>query len=182
MNARMIKMILGWNVVLTFLLLAAVAANANLAQAANDPPVKMFSASNDLVGGALGTGSDLIIDGTFPTELAYIEVALPEDKPHLCIAFATAEVEHQSGNGVYEFGIGKGASTHIPSFRRIEMINNEGIQDPKYKEVSTTTAWGNLTGDIRIFFNGRKDHASASDTKVTKASLSVICVKKVLNK
>ncbi len=181
MNTRLFKGLIAWNVALTLLVAGLVAANANLAQAANEPPIKVFDTAAALVGGAQGSGENINLNSTNNIELAHVAVTLPDDKPHMCLAFASAKVEHQSGDGVYVFKLGRPGIYHQPSFRRIEMINNPGINDPNYKEVSTTAAWLGVTGTRTIAFYGAKANAGASDTKVTSASLSVICVKKVLD-
>jgi hypothetical protein len=180
MNTRMIKGFIGWNVVLTFLLLGMVAANANLAEAANDPPVRVFNSTHDLNGGAVDQNTnDVLVQTQSIAVLAEVMVTLPVEKPHMCLATGSAEVEHQSGIGRYTLDLRLGPAQEA-SLRRFELVNNAGVQDPKYKEVSTVGAWKDLTGAHTIRFVARNVGLSNPDFQVTNASLIVICVKKVL--
>lgn len=183
MNSRIVRIILGWNVVLTLLLLGSAAANVASVQASNDPPIRVFTANTQLAGGAgAGQATDILINGTTNSTIADVEIQLPAAKPHICFGFASAEAEHQSGQGLYWFNLLRNGVSPTAAQRRIELIDNGGIQDPKYKEVSTLNTWPNQTGTVTFSFVARKDSAGDSDIKVTNATLSVICVKKQLDK
>jgi hypothetical protein len=181
MNSRIVRTIIGWNVVLTLMLLISAAANVSSAQASFDPPVRVFTATPNLVGGGAGERTtDLTINAVAPQTIAEVQVTLPAAKQHMCFAFGSAEVEHQSGQGVYQFGLERNGFVPTATARRVELIDNPGTQDPKYKEVSTLYSWEGQTGNVTIGFTARKMSGADPDMKVTGATLSVICVKKVI--
>jgi hypothetical protein len=181
MNRGILKWIIVWNLVVTVLLLVTLAARAGLAEAAKEPPVQVFNSSLAVNGGATDQHTaEVPIQQTSYTPLAQVTVNLPQDKPHMCVANASAGAAHESGNGLYLVNLKRNGATLSVANRRFELIDNPGVKEPTYKEVSTLGAWTELTGANTITFSARKNSAADPDMTVVAASLNVYCVKKIL--
>ncbi len=184
MNPRFIRIVIVWNIVLGALLLISLAANAVYVQAANDPPVHVFTASMDDVGAA---GSGTIVDRDV-TSTAYFTLAqigtsaLSANHSHVCVDTASANAEYLEGSGEYVFGVNVNDSTtiHGNSPRTIEMFDNNGINDDSFEEVTTTWAFENISGPNTFTSSARKASAADGDLRIDAAAMTVICLKKHL--
>lgn len=177
------KLLVLWNVALSVLVLVGMALYASAAQAANDPPVRVYSANSDDVGGG-GTGgtADNTIDGTAPDQLRIVTTSnLSANHPHVCIVTASASAKY-AGNGTYIFGLSmdNAGATVSSSDRRIEMFDNGGINDDSYEEVSTVYVFNDVMGSHDFRFSARKSAAGNGSLVVDASSMSVVCLKKNL--
>src|ERR1700682_1845024 len=99
MSNRMVKNLLIWNAALTVLLLASFALNVNWVQAANDPPVKVFSAHADTNGGDYNSStSGVRLNSNTPVNLLSTTVTLSESKPSTCLVTASL-IANAAGHG-----------------------------------------------------------------------------------
>ncbi len=183
MNTRIVKWIVIWNVSLTILLLASLAGNAAWVQAANDPPIRAYTANLEDVGGdGTSVTTDDIISTTTPDVLVGVTTTnLSVNHPHICIVTASAGAVHL-GDGTYTFGLSQDEilSTVAASDRIIELFDNAGINDDSYEEVSTTYAFTGVSGEHTFYFSARKRNAGDGDILVSASSITVVCMKKVL--
>lgn len=187
MNTRWLKIVLIWNAVLTALLLASLLANANFALAANDPPVKVFTARSAHAGGLDGSGTttnvSLNSDSTW-AQLMTVDVNFgTQTHAHQCVAIASADVFNPlSGtHNAYYFdltvGLPNGGSTDGPGTRSIDLVNSSSA--PTIQNVTTNRAFFNIQNGVHtVYFLGRKASGSANAT-VGDSSMSVICMKAV---
>jgi hypothetical protein len=178
---RILKAVVTWNIVLTVMFVIAMGLYAASAQAANDPPVKVFTAHLDDVGGggAVAT-SDNTINGTAPDQLAIVTTnTLGAGHPHTCLVVASAAAKY-AGKGTYVFGLSmdNAAATNVGSERRIEMFDNGGIEDDSWEEVSSTYVYDGVMGSHDFRWSARKSAGADSNLIVDAATLSVVCVKK----
>jgi hypothetical protein len=109
---------------------------------------------------------------------------------HGCVATASADMDHNGAAGVenqYLFVLARNDSnplTNTGSERLLELVDNNDVNDPDSKPVSTTQHFTGLTrtngvngtGTHNFYFLGRKVEAGDSNADVLDASLSVICV------
>jgi hypothetical protein len=176
------RILVMWNVALTVLVLVGMALYASAAQAANDPPVSVFTANADDVGGdGDATVNNRTVNSTSYTELRKITTErLGASHPHTCVVIASATAQHSSGEGTYIFALSMDSEVGSPggSQRRIELFDNAGINDDNVEEVSTVYTFDNVQGVHDFRFLGRKQSAGDSHMEVDAASMSVICLKK----
>src|SRR5919202_4377410 len=100
MNSRSFKLLVAWNIVLTVLFLVSLVLNATWAQAASDPPVRVFTASPEH---GVGSGSETTADFKITrndtwTELLSVRVDLGTTHKHNCAVFASSDVSTNGGN------------------------------------------------------------------------------------
>lgn len=178
----LVKVLMMWNIALTVLILIGLGLFATAAQAANDPPVRVFTANaNDLRGGGNATTANDTITGTLPDTLVSIQsTTLSPNHPHICVVSASATAQHSVGSGVYHFGLSLDGVTAPASDRLIEMFDNPGINDDSFEEVSSVYVWNDVRGAHIFRFFAHKDGAGDSNLIVDASSISVICVKKNL--
>lgn len=184
MNSRLVKLILFWNAVLTALLLGSLLVNANFAMAANDPPVKVFTATLDHAGGVDGgattTNAALTSAATW-TQLVSVNIDFgAQTHVHHCVAIGSADVINPfSGtSNTYRFDLTLDSTTSDADTGTGRVVN--------FYTSSSSVSAQNVTTN-RIFYNvpnqqhtirmmGQK-FAGAMNTNVTDASISVICTK-----
>lgn len=189
MNTRAFRLLFTWNIVLTVLLLIALAFAAVSAQAANDPPVKVYSASLAHGNGVAGTGSDdkLINSTTFQDILTVPVNFTGQAHVHHCVLVASANVINPATGGdtgnFYEFGVGlDGSSASIYSFStmKLELNDNDTIDDHSWMPVTTNRVFTSLSAAAHtIRFQARKTSAGAPNLTVDNAYATVICFKKL---
>lgn len=176
---RTTKIFVAWNIVMGALLLVSLAANANFAQAAADPPIKVFTLTEEKVGAGGGTGGAVTLDSTSYKTLASVSGDLG-DKSHICVATAAGDV--------IRYGTGTGYSTY-----NLQMDSNaasagsamnigffSGDPDAAAKAVATTYAFSGVSGAHTFKFIGAKSAAGATNVSVNNSSMTVVCVKKPL--
>jgi len=110
---------------------------------------------------------------------------------HGCVATASADVRNLGGGGgienQYRFVLTRNNTnpfTNTGSERLVDVVDNDGLNDPDYASVATTQHFTGLTNDNgangtgahTFYFLGRKVAAADVDTPVEDASLSVICL------
>lgn len=186
MNTRLLKIVLLWNAVLTALLLASLLANANFALAANDPPVKVFTASPQHAGGLDGGGTTNNVsvnsDATW-TQLTTVGINFgTQTHAHQCVAIASADVINPfsgSTHNSYIFDLTldlpSGGSTDTPGTRMLDFVNNSSGESAQ--NVTTNRAFFNIpNGAHTVYFLGRKN-TGAANVSVSDSSMSVICMK-----
>lgn len=183
MKSQLNKWMFAWNIALTIMLLIALAATATMAQASNDPPVKVFTATMDDIGSdGIQTSTDTVIDSTAQKSLLFVETPkLSTSHPHICTVIASAEATRtNNANGVYVFSLAMdNAGAATSSERRAEFTANQGF-DQRYEEVSTIFTYTGVTGNHTFRFFARKEAAGAADMTVSAASITVICLRKIL--
>ena len=181
MRSRTMVFLAVWNVAVTVLLITGVAApNAGA-------KTMVFSASsgdpkplNDGGDGSSATADDMIESTTPDALVAVSTTGLSPRHPHICLVTASAEATFVA-DGIYVFGLSlDGEAPHPASNRRIEMFNNEGINDDSFEEVSTTMAFANLQGDHTFTFSARKSAAADGNLNVSASSIIAVCHKKDL--
>lgn len=187
MNTRAFRLLVTWNIVLTILLLVALAFAAVSAQAANDPPVKVYTASfahgNGIAGNS--TGTDKLISSTSFTDVLTVPINFTgQNHNHYCTVIASANVKNP-GNGtghIYEFGVGYDANSAtglVNSNMFLEMSDNAGVDDPSWLPVTTNRVFSSLTPATHtIRFQARKQVAGDPNFTIDNATMTVLCFKK----
>jgi hypothetical protein len=121
---------------------------------------------------------------------ATVNIPLADGAAHGCVATASADVYNPGPAGVenqYRFVLTRNNTnpvTNAGSERLLELVDNEGVNDPDYAAVATTQHFTGLTNDTgpngtgshTFYFLGRKVAAADTDTSVVDASLSVMCL------
>jgi hypothetical protein len=183
MNTRGFKLLLTWNVVLTVLLLAAFAFAAVSAQAANDPPVKVFTASLDhVIAGTGGTAANAIITNTnaYQTFLTVPVNFTGQTHLHQCVAIGSANVENP-GRGTghqYVFNVGMDSKYGGSSYMQIELGDNSDVNDPATWPVTTNKIFTSVSAAQHIFrFGAFKRSVLDPNFQINNASMTVLCFK-----
>jgi hypothetical protein len=189
MQNRLFKIVLLWNAALTAILLASLLVNANFALAANDPPVKVFTARSAHAGGLDGSGTTTNVsinsDASW-TQLMTVDVNFgTQNHAHQCVAIASADVlnpfsgsANQRNSYFFDLTVGlpNGGSTDGPGTRTVELINNSTYGNA-LENITTNRAFFNIqNGAHTIYFLGRKS-TGAPNANVADSSMSVICLK-----
>ncbi|MCC7163114.1 MAG: hypothetical protein IT331_11510 [Anaerolineae bacterium] len=83
------------------MVLIGLALYATAAQAANDPPVRVFTAdAYDVRGGGSASAVDGVINGTTPDTLRTVTTTrLSAGHPHVCVVVASATAQYSAGTG-----------------------------------------------------------------------------------
>lgn len=184
---RMNRLLTIWLAVVTVLLLLSLGMNAAWVQAANDPPVHVFTAnSQDLGGGhaqnnynpALTISSDSVA-----TVLAQKTITLSAAHTHTCLVMASAEVDRsQDANAILQFTLTMDSTSGVANkaaHRRVE-FNPYATDQEDYKEVSTALGFDNVSGSHTFYFLGRRNTGVSASANVSAASMIIACFRKVL--
>ena len=121
---------------------------------------------------------------------ASIAIGATDAASHGCVVNASADVEHSGSQGVenqYIFTVTRNDSNPVTNGgaeRLLELVDNNGVNDPDSKPVATTSRFTGLTrtnglsgGGTHTFrLLGRKVTAGTATTTVADASLTVLCV------
>jgi hypothetical protein len=181
MNARSIKWIIFWNIMLTVALFVSLAANAVWVQAADDPPVKVATVNLGHVGGDHSESTaDVVINGTAPQSLVSATVDLGTKHSHVCLVTATAATDANivgSKGSVVVFGLNMddSGSTVEASDRRIK-VETGGVL---VGNGATTLGFDNLQGTHTFYLSARLPNTQFNDNPtVSAASMTVVCLKK----
>lgn len=189
MQHRLFKIVLLWNAALTAILFASLLVNANFALAANDPPVKVFTAQPAHPGGLDGSGTTTNVsinsDASW-TQLLTVDISFgTQTHAHQCVAVASADVINPfSGSAnqhnAYFFDVTldlpAGGSTDTPGTRTIDHVNNTTYA-PASQSITTNRVFFNIpNGAHTVYFLGRKS-TGAPNATVNDSSMSVICMK-----
>lgn len=191
MNPLRFKLLVVWNIVLsTALIVVVLGVLVSSALAANDPPVKVYSATyahgNGIAGNAV---NDKTISSTAFADVVTIPVNFTgQTHVHYCVAIADARVINPASNTTghrYEFGVGydsNSAASYDFSNMTLEMSDNAGVDDPNYYPVGTNRVFMNLSAAAHtIRFQARKMAAGSPNLTIDNASMTVICFKKYQN-
>ncbi|MBI4675404.1 MAG: hypothetical protein HY741_27480 [Chloroflexi bacterium] len=187
MNTRSFRLLVTWNVILTVLLLIALAFVAVSAQAANDPPVKVYTATYAHGNGIAGTAvNDKTISSTTFADILTISVNFTgQTHNHYCVMIGSANLINPALGSTghrYEFGVGYDANTAASysfSNMQVEFSDNAGVDDLSYLPVTSNRVFGALTPAAHTLrFQGRKLAAGSPNLTVDNASATAICFKK----
>lgn len=187
MSARTTKLIVIWNVVLTVLLIASLGANALWVQAANDPPVQVFSTTQEHPASSnwAATFNDKTVTSSVAwTELLELTINLPGSHKHQCAAIASMELINPGGgttDNQYEFTPtldNTSGAGHDASLRTIDFDDNGSIDDTNFLEVSTVRFLANINPGPHTFrLVGRKLSAADENLTVNDSGMVVLCFK-----
>lgn len=184
---RMNRLLTIWLAVVTVLLLLSLGMNAAMAQAANDPPVRVFTATSaDLGGGHAQNNYNpplTIASESTATILAAKRVTLSAAHPHTCLVIASAEIDRsQDANAILQFTLTMDSTNGVankPAHRRVE-FDTYASDKEDYEEVSTALGFDNLTGTHTFYFLGRRNTGTSASANVSAASMVIACFKKML--
>lgn len=184
MNTHPNKWIVRWNIVLTTLMLISLAMNAVWVQAANDPPVTVFTASaDDVGGGGFYRTSDVAITGTSATTLLSVSTAnLSAAHSHICLVTASAQAARtNNAAGLYTFGLNMDTANSLASGsgRYVQFLATTD-EDKTQEAVSTVRYFRDVSGGHTFYLLAQKAAVGAADMTVTSASMVVACFKKEL--
>lgn len=190
MKSRTLQVLVAWNAVLTVLLIVALGSNALLAQAANDPPVKVYSAATDHNGttnGASTIGDKLIDSNVSWTQLLSVTVNFTgQSHTHQCAVIASSEaLNGASGttDNLYAFDLtvdSPAGDLNAGSTRTIDFDDNATTDDTNYLEVSSNRLFTNLSAGAHTFrWLGMKQAANDDNMIVNDSSMVVLCFKKL---
>ena len=189
MQNRLFKIVLLWNAALTAILLASLLVNANFALAANDPPVKVFTAQPAHTGGLDGSGTTTNVsinsDSSWTT-LMTVDVNFgTQTHAHQCVAVASADIlnpfsgsANQRNSYFFDLTVGlpNGGSVDGPGSRTVELINNSTYGNAT-QNITTNRVFFNIQNGVHtVYFLGRKS-TGAANANVNDSSMSVICMK-----
>jgi hypothetical protein len=186
MNTRAFRLLLIWNIVLTILLLIALAFAAVSAQAANDPPVKVYSASLEHNSGATGGGAaNKTISSTTFTDILTVNVNFgTQTHNHQCVVIPSARVDNPAVNKtglLYDFAVTYDsfpATSYNLSHMTLEFSDHASFDDVDTVPVTTNRVFTNIgNGMHTLRFQARKGAAANPTLTITNAYMSVICVK-----
>lgn len=179
MNARILKLLILWNVVLSVVLVASLAFNAMWAQASNEPPVHVFGSDLNTQGADYNWASaanGLPINDTAPVTLVEVRVNLDTTHWHTCLVTGSATAVRTSGGGIWNYGLGmdspatfKEGSSHAVEF---EDFAAGGVGR---WEVSTIAGWSRLRGTHTFYLLANKNTVNDPESRAFNASLHVAC-------
>lgn len=183
MNARLIKLVVLWNVALTAVLLVSLLANAAFVQASNDPPVQVFTSSPEDLGGGRGTGGGVTLDSTSYKVLASITTNnLSDAHKHVCLATGTANVlRYGTGSGFSNYGMSMDDTSSVQSPSRMSLLFETEDLDAAAASVASTYGFTNVQGAHTFYFLGAKSADSATNVTVNNSSMTLVCMKKNLH-
>lgn len=184
---RMNRLLIIWLAVVTTLLLLSFGLNAAWVQAANDPPVHVFTATLDDLGGGHAQNNYLpgltIASESTATVLAQKTTTLSTAHTHTCLVTASAEVDRaQDANALLQFTLTMDSLNGVankPAHRRVE-FDTYASDKEDYEEVSTAFGFDNVTGTHTFYFLGRRNMGASASANVSAASMMIACFKKLL--
>ncbi|MBI4673181.1 MAG: hypothetical protein HY741_16120 [Chloroflexi bacterium] len=176
-----------WLAVVTVLLLLSLGMNAAWVQAANDPPVRVFTATLEDVGGGHAQGNynpPLVISSeSTATILAEKTVTLSTNHVHTCLVTASAEIDRsQDANALLQFTLTMDSTNGVankPAHRRVEFDTYASDRED-YEEVTTMLGFDNVSGTHTFRFLGRRNVGVSASANVSAASMVIACFKKLL--
>lgn len=190
MNVRLLKVVLFWNAALTVVLLASLLVNANFVMAANDPPVKVFTATAAHAGGLDGAGTNInsaITSDSTWTQLLAVDINFgTQTHNHQCIAVASADVINPYGgtsgaHNSYRFDIAldtTSPASDSPGERMVDFVNTTA--SVAAQPVTTNRVFFNISnGTHTVYFLARRTAGGTLTASTSDASMSVICLKSV---
>lgn len=187
MNPLRFKLLVAWNIVLTTaLVLVVLGVVVSSVQAANDPPVKVYTASLEHASGIVGTGrtTNVTIDSTVYQTILSLPVNFTgQTHLHYCVAMGSANVINPASSSTghrYDFSVRGDATVSNYAMMTLEMSDNGGVDDPNFVPVSTQRVFDALSAAPHTFyFVARKQAAGSPNMVVENASFTVICFKKL---
>jgi hypothetical protein len=148
--------------------------------------------ANNIVVGDFSNADVTIASANNWVTLRTVDVVIPAgDGAHACVATASADVAANSPDldveNKYRFVLSRNDNnpfTNTGSERTVELVDNNGVNDPDTKPVATTRHFAGIRDDNGVagtathtfYFLGRMFDSSMADGRVEDASLSVICV------
>lgn len=177
-----------WLTVITVLLLLSLGMNAAWVQAANDPPVRVFTTTLQDLGGGHAQNNYIpaltIASESAPTVLAQKTITLSTAHRHTCLVTASAEIDRsQDANALLQFTLTMDDSTNgvanKPAHRRVE-FDTYASDKEDYEEVSTAFGFDNVSGTHTFYFLGRRNTGASASANVSAASMMIACFRKVL--
>ena len=147
--------------------------------------------AHNVVAGQSSNGNVVVNSSNNWTIIRSVTVTIPatDFASHSCVAVASADVDSPGPAGVenqYRFALSRNDAnpvTDTGSERRLELVDNNGVDDPDSKPVATNQHYTGLTrtngtngtGNHTFYFLGRKYEAADTNVTVTDAGISVIC-------
>jgi hypothetical protein len=188
MKVPSIKILFTWNLVLTTLLLVMIGITAVSVQAANDPPVKVYSANLDHNSGTNGTGTTVnkVINGTGWQTILSVPVDFTgQTHNHHCVVIGTANAVNPAGGGNtgfrYDFSTrldGGGGSSW--ALMTLELSDNPSHDDANFVPVTISRLWTELEpGAHTLDFIAREQNAGNPNLTITNATVSALCFKRL---
>jgi hypothetical protein len=177
METRRFKFLVLWNAILTVLLVASVGVNAMWAQAAADPPVKVFSTTLDDAGIDFGNAANKNISSTTFTQVASVPATLSASHIHYCIVTASVGTDW-NGQGQYTIGIGYDDNTQILPYskREFEFIDQVIVNHEDFQEVSTQLGVSAFPGNHTFYLLAKKNSTTSSYLVIDRAVMTVVCL------
>lgn len=187
MNPLRFKLLVVWNIVLsTAFLLLVLGVAVSTVQAANDPPVKVYTAALEHGTGIAGAGKSLdttINSASYQTILSIPVNFTGQSHVHYCVALGSANVINPASGSTghrYDFTVQGDATVSSYAMMTLEMSDNANADDPNYVPVSTQRVFDSLSAAPHTFyFVARKQAAGSPNMVVDNASFTVICFKKL---
>lgn len=172
MGPRIVRIILIWNAVLTVVLLVSLAFNAAMALAASDPPVKVYTVSQNDLGGdfASKTAGTSLNSGSY-VNLLSTSVTLSSSST--CIVMASTQANAAGNASTHNIGLSVDTTSSIVtgSNREIYFPTTVGVS-----EVTTVYGFNNLNGTHTFYLLGTGTPAMTIGIR----SMTVACFSKRL--
>lgn len=178
MNSRLVKLLVLWNISLSLLFVLSLAFNAVWVNAANDPPVRVFTANADDQGGDHNWNTEptgLPIDNTVPVSLTRVRVDLGDHR-HTCLVTGSASAVRTSGGGLWNYGLNMDTTaTFKDGSARIIEFADFGTDTGGRWEVSTIGGWDGVSGKHTFHLLANKNSAADPESRAFNASIIVSC-------
>ncbi|MBI4672113.1 MAG: hypothetical protein HY741_10665 [Chloroflexi bacterium] len=181
MNTKLNKLFMLWNIVLGVALLLSLGVNAWWAQAANDPPVRIYNAAPEAGGGTTASTTnapDIIgVDGlTDATTILTLNVKPSGTNQWTCLLFGNVQAHH-NGAGQYSIHLWKGNGRIVDSIRSYEFTanadNDEGVIIASAMTIARKIPSNGATTTFKLA--GNKNSAGTPNGLLGNGALTAIC-------
>lgn len=191
MKSHAVRLLVLWNVVLTTLVVLLLGLYASAAQAANDPPVRMFQEGiqDDHIAGGKGLTSTKPVDVSLRDQWTLIQkmtLNLAGNHNHECAVIASSNVSNAPGNSEdnkYEFVLtldNPDPTLDLATTRYIDFDNGRSTIDHNDMEVTAPVMY-HMTNEVHtVYWFAKKisEHANPpSKMTVVNNTLTALCVK-----
>jgi hypothetical protein len=176
MPDRRFRLFLIWNTVLTVLFLASLGANAYLARAATDPPLRVFTATADDTD-INGATKPQVIDSVRSSKLITLPLNLSADHKHFCIGVASVTIKQPQDAGRYLLAIQWETGTY-PAGSRRELTFDRRDDSNRNQEYEITTMFARDMGpgNHTLSLFGSKRSEETPNLKLETATFFAICM------
>lgn len=193
MKSRTVKLLVVWNVILSTLVLVLLGLYASAAQAANDPPVRVYQAASAEPAGGKGTNSTTPVSVQAHDKWTLVQklsVDFTGLLNHECVVIASSNVSNAPGNSEdnkYEFILtldDSNPKTDTATSRIIDFDNGRSVIDHNDMEVTASILF-HMTDEPHTFYWFAKKLSTngnpASTMSVANNTLSALCVRQLLH-